>query len=162
MADGDKNPNSNPNLDLDPVLKLSPTAKSGSNDDKLRNLLELGFVKTVALKLDEVIQNCKLALTDLDDRALDALKEYPPDAALAVLDKFSNTNLEHVSNKSAFLCGLLKTVRQKSWYGFFFRFFSPFLILSLKIRTSPKTLGPIILNEARDILTCSLSLFNPI
>ena len=55
--------------------------------------------------------------SDLDDRALDALKEFPVDGALAVLAQFLESNLEHVSNKSAYLCGVMKTYRQKSRSG---------------------------------------------
>ena len=59
----------------------------------------------------------KLDHSDLDDRALDALKEFPADGALAVLSQFLESNLEHVSNKSAYLCGVMKTYRQKSRSG---------------------------------------------
>jgi len=58
----------------------------------------------------------KLSHSDLDDRALDALKEFPIDGALAVLAQFLESNLEHVSNKSAYLCGVMKTYRQRSRY----------------------------------------------
>ena len=56
----------------------------------------------------------KLAQADLDKRAFDALKQFSVDDALAVLVKFSESNLEHVSNKSAYLCSIMKTVRKKS------------------------------------------------
>lgn len=59
----------------------------------------------------------KLAHVDLDDRALDALKEFPVEGALNVLTQFLESNLEHVSNKSAYLCGVMKTYRQKSRAG---------------------------------------------
>ena len=59
----------------------------------------------------------KLKHADLDDRALDALKEFPTDGAIAVLAQFLESNLEHVSNKSAYLCGVMKTYRQKSRAG---------------------------------------------
>lgn len=39
------------------------------------------------------------------------------DGALAVLAQFLESNLEHVSNKSAYLCGVMKTYRQKSRTG---------------------------------------------
>merc|ERR1712110_27154 len=55
--------------------------------------------------------------SDLDQRALDALKEFPPDGALGVLTQFLESNLAHVSNKSAFLCGVMKTYRAKSRGG---------------------------------------------
>ena len=51
---------------------------------------------------------------DLDERALDALKEFPADGGITVLKEFRESNLEHVSNKSAYLCGVMKTYRQKN------------------------------------------------
>lgn len=56
----------------------------------------------------------KLSHSDLDQRALDALKEFPPDGALGVLAQFLESNLAHVSNKSAYLCGVMKTYRVKA------------------------------------------------
>jgi heterogeneous nuclear ribonucleoprotein R len=67
--------------------------------------------------LDDIYSTGKLAHSDLDDRALDALKEFPVDGALTVLKQFLDSNLEHVSNKSAYLCGVMKTYRQKSRSG---------------------------------------------
>ena len=55
-----------------------------------------------------------LSHDDLDVRALDALKEFPPDGGVSVLKEFQESNLEHVSNKSAYLCGVMKTYRQKN------------------------------------------------
>lgn len=68
----------------------------------------------VAAKLDDIYKTGKLAHVELDERALDALKEFPVEGALNVLSQFLESNLEHVSNKSAFLCGVMKTYRQKS------------------------------------------------
>lgn len=61
-----------------------------------------------------VLVSEKLVHADLDERALDALKEFPVEGALTVLKQFMDSNLEHVSNKSAYLCGVMKTYRQKS------------------------------------------------
>lgn len=36
------------------------------------------------------------------------------EAALGVLSQFLDSNLLHVSNKSAYLCGVMKTYRQKT------------------------------------------------
>jgi len=58
-----------------------------------------------------------LSSGDLDGRAFDAIRGLSVTEALAVLAELRNTNLEHVSNKSAFLCGLIKTFRQKSKMG---------------------------------------------
>lgn len=53
----------------------------------------------------------KLVHAELDERALDALQNFPVDGAQTVLQQFLESNLEHVSNKSAFLCGIMKTYR---------------------------------------------------
>ncbi|XP_054265513.1 heterogeneous nuclear ribonucleoprotein Q-like isoform X5 [Macrosteles quadrilineatus] len=80
-------------------------------------LIDYGLDKTVAAKLDEIYKTGKLAHEDLDERALDALRDFPVDGALSVLSQFLESNLEHVSNKSAYLCGVMKTYRQKSRGG---------------------------------------------
>jgi Heterogeneous nuclear ribonucleoprotein Q acidic domain len=54
-----------------------------------------------------------LGAGDLDARAIDAVRGLSVSDALAVLAELRQTNLEHVSNKSAYLCGLIKTYRQK-------------------------------------------------
>jgi len=54
-----------------------------------------------------------LAEGDLDERAMDAIKEFPAERALDVLAEFRHSNLEHVANKSAFLCSIMKVNRQK-------------------------------------------------
>ena len=50
---------------------------------------------------------------DLDERAMEALKEFPADGSVAVLKEIRDSSLEHVGNKSAYLCGLMRTYRQK-------------------------------------------------
>jgi len=54
-----------------------------------------------------------LAEGDLDERAMDAIKEFPAERTLDVLAEFKQSNLEHVTNKSAFLCSIMKVNRQK-------------------------------------------------
>ncbi|CAL8137467.1 unnamed protein product [Orchesella dallaii] len=82
-----------------------------------QKLIQCGLDEKVAAKLDDIYSTGKLAHSDLDERALDALKEFPVDGALTVLKQFLDSNLEHVSNKSAYLCGVMKTYRQKSRSG---------------------------------------------
>ncbi|VEN50748.1 unnamed protein product [Callosobruchus maculatus] len=85
-----------------------PMKIDGSSDvertEDYHKLIEYGLDEKVAAKLDEIYKTGKLAHADLDERALDALK-------------FLESNLEHVSNKSAYLCGVMKTYRQKSRAG---------------------------------------------
>lgn len=61
--------------------------------------------------------NFSFKIKDLDERALDALKEFPVDGAVSVLKQFLDSNLEHVSNKSAYLCGVMKTYRQRKQFN---------------------------------------------
>ncbi|XP_020283555.1 heterogeneous nuclear ribonucleoprotein R isoform X1 [Pseudomyrmex gracilis] len=85
--------------------------------EDFNKLMQYGLDEKVAAKLDDIYKTGKLAHVDLDERALDALKEFPVDGALNVLTQFLESNLEHVSNKSAYLCGVMKTYRQKSRAG---------------------------------------------
>ena len=77
----------------------------------------LTWIVLIVMVMMMVLFAGKLAHSDLDERALDALKEFPVDGALTVLKQFLDSNLEHVSNKSAYLCGVMKTYRQKSRSG---------------------------------------------
>ncbi|XP_043232975.1 heterogeneous nuclear ribonucleoprotein Q-like isoform X2 [Amphibalanus amphitrite] len=95
------------------VKKEEPESTEGRSPD-FQKLIDLGLSEKVAVKLDEIYKTEKLLHADLDERALDALKEFPVDGALTVLKQFMESNLEHVSNKSAYLCGVMKTYRQKS------------------------------------------------
>ncbi|XP_025205534.1 heterogeneous nuclear ribonucleoprotein Q-like [Melanaphis sacchari] len=100
------------NTRFDETTDESPADAQKSDDHK--KLLEYGIHESVADRLDEIYKSGKLAHSDLDTRALDALKEFPVDAALGVLSQFLDSNLLHVSNKSAYLCGVMKTYRQKT------------------------------------------------
>lgn len=91
--------------------KKTGEAGDGEKTNDYPKLLEYGLDKKVAAKLDDIYKTGKLAHTELDERALDALKEFPVDGALNVLSQFLESNLEHVSNKSAYLCGVMKTYR---------------------------------------------------
>uniref|UniRef100_A0A1A8MCP6 Synaptotagmin binding, cytoplasmic RNA interacting protein n=2 Tax=Nothobranchius pienaari TaxID=704102 RepID=A0A1A8MCP6_9TELE len=90
-------------------------------------LLEAGLAQKVAEKLDELFAEGLVAHSDLDERALEALKEFNEDGALQVLVQFKESDLSHVQNKSAFLCGVMKTYRQREKQG---------------TKVSPSTKGP--------------------
>ncbi|XP_057306275.1 heterogeneous nuclear ribonucleoprotein R-like [Hydractinia symbiolongicarpus] len=77
------------------------------------NLLGQGIPQRISARLDEIHQKGLLTIDELDDRALEALKEFSEDDALNVLEQFSKSDLSHVQNKSAFLCGVMKTYRAK-------------------------------------------------
>ncbi|XP_060649464.1 heterogeneous nuclear ribonucleoprotein R isoform X3 [Drosophila nasuta] len=99
---------------LDDINQKADDRGDGERTEDYPKLLEYGLDKKVAGKLDEIYKTGKLAHAELDERALDALKEFPVEGALNVLSQFLESNLEHVSNKSAYLCGVMKTYRQKS------------------------------------------------
>ncbi|XP_037099878.1 heterogeneous nuclear ribonucleoprotein Q-like isoform X1 [Syngnathus acus] len=58
-----------------------------------------------------------VAHSDLDERAIEALKEFNEEGALQVLLQFKESDLSHVQNKSAYLCGVMKTYRQREKQG---------------------------------------------
>ncbi len=73
-----------------------------------------GFTERLAARVDLLVQSGVITPEELDDRALDALKEFSEDDAIQVIDQFSKSDLSHVQNKSAFLCGVMKTHRTKT------------------------------------------------
>ena len=99
-------------LDTDIAGELSHEMSEDFN-----KLLEYGLDPKVAHKLDDIFKTEKLRHSDLDVRAVVALKELPVEDALAVLEKFLDSELDHVINKSAFLCGVMRTWRQKTKTG---------------------------------------------
>jgi len=86
---------------------------TAEEEEEAKTLLDHGINKIVAKELLAIYKTGKLSQSELDDRAMDALKEFGPDDAIKVLRQFSESNLEHVGNKSAFLCGQMKTYRHK-------------------------------------------------
>lgn len=101
---------------IDDTTKKAEDRGDGEKTEDYPKLIAYGLDKKVAAKLDDIYKTGKLAHSELDERALDALKEFPVDGALNVLSQFLESNLEHVSNKSAYLCGVMKTYR---WVSFF-------------------------------------------
>ena len=77
-------------------------------------LMNQGLSEAVAQRLSEIFALGILSPEELDDRAFEALREFDQEGALEVLDQFSNSDLTHVQNKSAFLCGVMKTYVTKS------------------------------------------------
>jgi len=85
----------------------------GTRSDQYKKLLDLGLVEQVAAKLDIIYTEGLVKHEELDERAFDALKEFDCEGACSVLQQFKDSNLSHVHNKSAFLCGVMKTYRQR-------------------------------------------------
>ncbi|KAI1286029.1 Heterogeneous nuclear ribonucleoprotein Q [Halotydeus destructor] len=102
-----------------PAESPSPSPNNQQNNSSepnsaLDQLLAKGLDVRLVNRLTKLFSSTKLTLADLDDRAVEALKEFGNiDGAISVLNEFEESKLEHVTNKSAFLCGLMKTHRQK-------------------------------------------------
>ncbi|XP_006892200.1 PREDICTED: heterogeneous nuclear ribonucleoprotein Q isoform X2 [Elephantulus edwardii] len=93
------------------------TTSAVMHSENFQTLLDAGLPQKVAEKLDEIYVAGLVAHSDLDERAIEALKEFNEDGALAVLQQFKDSDLSHVQNKSAFLCGVMKTYRQREKQG---------------------------------------------
>ncbi|XP_014677421.1 PREDICTED: LOW QUALITY PROTEIN: heterogeneous nuclear ribonucleoprotein R-like [Priapulus caudatus] len=89
-----------------------PAAAEQSED--YAKLTGQGLDGKVATEIEIIYQEGIMTSGELDDRAVDALKEFPVEGACTVLKQFRETNLEHVTNKSAYLCGMLKTFRTRN------------------------------------------------
>lgn len=87
------------------------------HSEHFQTLIEAGLPQKVAEKLDEIYVAGLVAHSDLDERAIEALKEFNEEGALQVLSQFKESDLSHVQNKSAFLCGVMKTYRQREKQG---------------------------------------------
>lgn len=82
--------------------------------EETQKLISIGVGVKVAKRVGEIFSIGALLPEQLDDRALEALKEFNEEGALEVLNQFAKSDLSHVQNKSAFLCGIMKTYREKN------------------------------------------------
>lgn len=82
--------------------------------EETQKLMSIGVGIKVAKRVGEIFSIGALLPEQLDDRALEALKEFNEEGALEVLNQFAKSDLSHVQNKSAFLCGIMKTYREKN------------------------------------------------
>uniref|UniRef100_A0AAY4CMM9 RRM domain-containing protein n=1 Tax=Denticeps clupeoides TaxID=299321 RepID=A0AAY4CMM9_9TELE len=100
-----------------------PMDVSAEHTENYQTLIDAGLPQKVAESLDNIFQTGEftepslVAYADLDERAIDALREFNEDGALSVLQQFKESDLSHVQNKSAFLCGVMKTYRQREKQG---------------------------------------------
>ncbi|XP_078279439.1 heterogeneous nuclear ribonucleoprotein R isoform X2 [Rhinoraja longicauda] len=93
------------------------TSSAATHSEHYQVLLDAGLPQKVAERLDDIFQTALVSYADLDERAIDALREFNEEGALAVLQQFKESDLSHVQNKSAFLCGVMKTYRQREKQG---------------------------------------------
>uniref|UniRef100_A0A8C4FP24 RRM domain-containing protein n=1 Tax=Denticeps clupeoides TaxID=299321 RepID=A0A8C4FP24_9TELE len=104
------------NIETD-VQEEEPMDVSAEHTENYQTLIDAGLPQKVAESLDNIFQTGLVAYADLDERAIDALREFNEDGALSVLQQFKESDLSHVQNKSAFLCGVMKTYRQREKQG---------------------------------------------
>ncbi|XP_041089865.1 heterogeneous nuclear ribonucleoprotein R [Polyodon spathula] len=90
---------------------------SVTHTEHYQTLIDAGLPQKVAERLDDIFQTGLVAYADLDERAIDALREFNEEGAMSVLQQFKESDLSHVQNKSAFLCGVMKTYRQREKQG---------------------------------------------
>lgn len=118
--DDEEATNSQPQEETIEVTSPPTTSEAGASattlnlEPYLKELEKYQLKERLSNRLALLFSTSKLTINDLDNRAIDALKEYGNmDAVIAILDEFENSSLDHVNNKSAYLCGLMKTHRQK-------------------------------------------------
>lgn len=99
------------------IDSMQQEEESVPQHEDYQKLIDYGIGAKVAKELVQIYESGKLAHSDLDERALDALKEFNVEDAVAVLKQFCESSLEHVTNKSAFMCGIMKTYRQNKKQG---------------------------------------------
>jgi hypothetical protein len=96
-----------------PVESLDPKVT-----ERLEEIYQSGNIGSLAGRMNALTHPfCSsgiLQRTDLDNRALDALRQFSPEDALVLLDQYVESGPQHASNKSALLCGLMKNQRQQS------------------------------------------------
>jgi len=84
------------------------------DDSNLKNLISNGIDSRIAQRLNSLFLSHKLSFNDLDDRTIQALKEYGAlEETLSVLDELKESNDENLPNKLAFLSTLMKKIRAK-------------------------------------------------
>ncbi|KTF88569.1 hypothetical protein cypCar_00030130, partial [Cyprinus carpio] len=67
-----------------------------THSEHFQTLLDAGLPRKVAVKLDEIYIAGLVSHSDLDDRAIEALKEFNEEGALQVLLQFKDSDLSHV------------------------------------------------------------------
>ena len=73
--------------------------------------MSFGIDEAVALQMMKMFSGGNLSYDDMDERAKIALKEFPSKDAICLLQVLQKTTMEHVVNKSAYLCGQMRLFR---------------------------------------------------
>ena len=96
--------------------------------------MAFGIDEAVALQMMRMFTGGHFSYEDLDERAKNALKEFPAKDAIRLMKVLQKTTIENVMNKSAYLCGQMRMFRYgkigNTWTKVF-RIISEFRILRL-------------------------------
>uniref|UniRef100_A0A2K6KE79 Heteroous nuclear ribonucleoprotein R n=1 Tax=Rhinopithecus bieti TaxID=61621 RepID=A0A2K6KE79_RHIBE len=90
---------------------------SVTHTEHYKTLIEAGLPQKVAERLDEIFQTGLVAYVDLDERAIDALREFNEEGALSVLQQFKESDLSHVQVSAIFMCRVNENYRQREKQG---------------------------------------------
>ncbi|KAG7276451.1 hypothetical protein CRUP_014110 [Coryphaenoides rupestris] len=94
MATAEVNGSSAPAKEEDEPMDVSTT-----HTENYQTLLDAGLPQKVAESLDNIFQTGLVAYEDLDERAIDALREFNEEGALTVLLQFKESDLSHVQRE---------------------------------------------------------------
>ena len=76
---------------------------SVNHPEHYKTLIEAGLPQKVAERLDEIFQTGLVASVDLDERAIDALREFNEEGALSVLQQFKESDITCSEQKCIFM-----------------------------------------------------------
>ncbi|KAL3884588.1 hypothetical protein ACJMK2_024720 [Sinanodonta woodiana] len=122
FAEYQEDPGSDEDLDKQTEEKLLQEEQSDSDDilkesGDFQKLVDFGIDESVAVELVRFFKKENIGYDDLDERARVAIKEFPPKDAKLMMKVVLKSDLEHVVNKSAYLCGQMKIfIRNKRSY----------------------------------------------
>ena len=83
------------------------------NHDVYAQLRRVKISEEVIQRLKELFNQDIIKEDELDVRAIEGLSEFSPEASMDILQQLADSNLDTVSNKSAYICGLMKSYRAK-------------------------------------------------
>lgn len=76
------------------VAKIENSDEEVVRSDDYHKLVDAGCTPRVAESLDSIFQDDLVQYSELDERAIEALKELDEDGAIAVLKQFRDSNLQ--------------------------------------------------------------------
>ena len=110
------------------MINVERTCGGGGNNDKrkeklsnLRKMQGKKVLKEVSLRIEEVLSlnpGTEVSVHDFDERVVEALGSFPRDIMENIVTEFVNSvNLQNITNKSAWIMGMVKRYREKQHEG---------------------------------------------